>query len=217
MCGFFSLSCYLFGMGCAALELAGCWVEVGLSIETEISRRALAVWYYMGLGGLWWSNVLNSALLSEAQAWHPARAPRPSQPHGFWEVWGLLPAFSMCSVGVVPQVDVFLMYLWGGRWSPRLTPPPPWMSSLEIYFWLGSLYSFVARCCLSTGEFLLRIFSPLWVQTFLAMSYSSSTGAFLNQFCSAQQAASQTLSCWGLARQPSEETGEHASHPPPQS
>ena len=28
---------------------------------------------------------------------------------------GLLPAFSRCSVGVVPHVDVFLMYLWGGR------------------------------------------------------------------------------------------------------
>ena len=40
----------------------------------------------------------------------------------FWEVWGLLPAFSRCSVGVVPHV--FLMYLWGGRWSPRPTPPP---------------------------------------------------------------------------------------------
>ena len=33
----------------------------------------------------------------------------------FWEVRGLLPAFSTCSVGVVPHVDVFLMYLWGGR------------------------------------------------------------------------------------------------------
>ena len=46
----------------------------------------------------------------------------------FGEVWGLLPAFSRCSVGVVPHVDVFLMYLWGGRWSPRLTPPPSWRS-----------------------------------------------------------------------------------------
>ena len=26
----------------------------------------------------------------------------------FWEVWGLLPAFSRCSVGVVPHVDVFV-------------------------------------------------------------------------------------------------------------
>ena len=40
----------------------------------------------------------------------------PTQVRGeflaFWEVWGLLPAFSRCSVGVVPHVDVFLMYLW---------------------------------------------------------------------------------------------------------
>ena len=48
----------------------------------------------------------------------------------FWEVWGLLPAFSRCCVGVVPHVDVFLMYLWGGKWSPRLTPPPSWKSRL---------------------------------------------------------------------------------------
>ena len=49
----------------------------------------------------------------------------------FWEVWGLLPAFSRCSVGVVPHVDVFLMYLWGGRWSLHLTPPPSWRSVLS--------------------------------------------------------------------------------------
>ena len=56
----------------------------------------------------------------------------PTQVHGdflaFWEVWGLLPVFSRCSVGVVPHVDVFLMYLWGGRWSPRLIPLPSWRS-----------------------------------------------------------------------------------------
>ena len=46
----------------------------------------------------------------------------------FWEVWGLLPAFSRYSVGAVPYVDVSLMYLWGRRWSPRLTPPPSWRS-----------------------------------------------------------------------------------------
>ena len=63
----------------------------------------------------------------------------PTQVRGeflaFWEVWGLLPAFSRCSVGVVPHVDVFLMYLWGGRWSPNLTPPPSWRSFLLPHFW----------------------------------------------------------------------------------
>ena len=48
----------------------------------------------------------------------------------FWEVWGLLPVFSRCSVGVVPHVDVFLMYLWGGSWFPCLAPPPSWRSLL---------------------------------------------------------------------------------------
>ena len=50
------------GMGCPALEVAGRWVELGLSIEMEISGRALTDWYYMGPGGLWWSIFLNSAL-----------------------------------------------------------------------------------------------------------------------------------------------------------
>ena len=52
----------------------------------------------------------------------------------FWEVWVLLPAFSRCSVGAVPHVDVFLMYLWGGRWSPRPTPPPSWSYLLSETF-----------------------------------------------------------------------------------
>ena len=59
----------------------------------------------------------------------------PTQVRGeflaFWEVWGLLPPFSRCSVGVVPHV--FLMYLWGGRWSPRLTLPPSWRSSRDFF------------------------------------------------------------------------------------
>ena len=34
----------------------------------------------------------------------------------FLEVCGLLLGFSRCSVRVVPHVDVFLMYLWGGSY-----------------------------------------------------------------------------------------------------
>ena len=52
----------------------------------------------------------------------------------FWEIWGLLPAFSRCSVRVVPHVDVFLMYLSGGRWSPHLARPPSWRSTPLCYF-----------------------------------------------------------------------------------
>ena len=62
MGGVVFLSCSLFGMGCPALELAGRWVELGLSVEMEISGRALVDWYYVGPGGLWWSSVLKSAL-----------------------------------------------------------------------------------------------------------------------------------------------------------
>ena len=49
-------------MGHPALELSGHWVELGLSIDTEDSGRVLADWHYMEPRGLWWSNVLNSAL-----------------------------------------------------------------------------------------------------------------------------------------------------------
>ena len=43
----------------------------------------------------------------------------PTQVRGeflaFLEVGRFLPAFSGCSVGAVPRVDVFLLYLWEGR------------------------------------------------------------------------------------------------------
>ena len=62
----------------------------------------------------------------------------PTQIHGeffaFWEVWVFLLTFSRCFVGVVPHVDVFLMYLWGGRWSPLLTLPPSWRSLVVLFF-----------------------------------------------------------------------------------
>ena len=37
-------------------------MQLGLSVEKEISGRAFNVCYYMELGGLWWTSVLNSAL-----------------------------------------------------------------------------------------------------------------------------------------------------------
>ena len=39
----------------------------------------------------------------------------------FLEVWGLLPAFSRCPMEVITYANVYLMYLWGRRWSPCLT------------------------------------------------------------------------------------------------
>ena len=49
------------------------------------------------------------------------------------EVWSLLPVFSRSSVGFVTHVDIFLVYLWGGRWCPRLTPPPSLRSSSQTF------------------------------------------------------------------------------------
>ena len=73
----------------------------------------------------------------------------PTQVRGeflaFWEVWGLLPVFSRCSAGVVPHVDVFLMYLLGGRWSPRLTPMPSWRSPLFVESLVFSLYNVICK------------------------------------------------------------------------
>ena len=42
MAGVAFLSCKFFGMGHPVLELAGHWVELGVSVETEICGRALA-------------------------------------------------------------------------------------------------------------------------------------------------------------------------------
>ena len=87
----------------------------------------------------------------------------PTQVRGaflaFWEVWVLLPAFSRCSVGVVPHVDVFLMYMWGGRWSPYLTPLPSWRSTSVIYFY----YSEIRKCDASTFVlFFSQVFLVIW-------------------------------------------------------
>ena len=46
----------------------------------------------------------------------------------FFEAWSLLLVFRGCSVGAGPYFDELLMYLWGGRQSPR--PSPPLSSSI---------------------------------------------------------------------------------------
>ena len=58
----------------------------------------------------------------------------------FWEIWGLLPGFSGCSVGEVPRVDIFLMYLWEGRWSLHLTLLPSSPDPSKIFF-LNNFFS----------------------------------------------------------------------------
>ena len=124
------------------------WVELGLSVEMKISGRAFPFDITLGGRSLVDQCPELCSPTSEAQAWHTARAPRPCQSHSFWEVWGLLPAFSRCSVGIVPRVDVLLMYLWGGRWSPRLTPLLSWRS-LETFL---SNCVFRSVTCRLTGQ-----------------------------------------------------------------
>ena len=97
-------------------------------------------------------------------------------PFGRSEIGGLLPAFSGCSIGVVPHVDVFLVYLWGGRWSPRLTLPPSWSSSLHHIFFIYSSVSghlgcfcvlaLVNSAAVSTGVHVslqIRVFIFFWI------------------------------------------------------
>ena len=38
-------------------------MELGLRVEMQISGRSFPVLYYVEPGGLWWTSVLNSALL----------------------------------------------------------------------------------------------------------------------------------------------------------
>ena len=87
----------------------------------------------------------------------------------FWEVWGLLPAFSRCSVGVVPHLDVFLMYLWGGRWSPRLTPlpsrrsPEPEHFKLKTHVVLSSVHLIYTMVEQRQGKFNKYCSGELWM------------------------------------------------------
>ena len=52
----------------------------------------------------------------------------------FLEAWGLLLSCRSCSVGAVSCFDEFLMCLWEGKRSPRLTPPPPSFALCEASF-----------------------------------------------------------------------------------
>ena len=40
-------------------------MELGLSLEMEMSGRVFAFSYYVELGGVWWTNVLNLSLLPQ--------------------------------------------------------------------------------------------------------------------------------------------------------
>ena len=84
-------------------------------------------------------------------------------PLSFWGIWRLLPAFSGCSVGAVPRVDVFLMYLWGGRWSPRLTLPPSCPDPSKFLFYYTSEFLSHFTCVFSSSDtlFLLWIICSL--------------------------------------------------------
>ena len=82
------LSCSLFGMGLPALELAGRWVELGLSVETEISGRALT-------DDITWGREVSGGPVSWTQLSHlggssptPGQRPRHCQPHGSEEKEG---------------------------------------------------------------------------------------------------------------------------------
>ena len=55
------------------------------------------------------------------------------------ESWGLLLSPRGCLVGVVPYLNEFLMYLWGGWQPPHLTPPPSSSAPIWAICILGKL------------------------------------------------------------------------------
>ena len=72
-------------------------------------------------------------ILESIRHWY---ASGPSVTDSFLEAWELLLSFKSCSVEVVPYSDEFLMCLWGGRWSPCLTPLPS--SPLNHWFLMAA-------------------------------------------------------------------------------
>ena len=122
--------------GVSSTGAAGCWVELGLSIETEISGKALADWYYVGPGGLWWSNVLNSA--------HPPQRIRPAtQPEHQDPV-------SHTAGGWASQKGIrFLALGWWPTWDWGSTAPPLWLA-WNMYLIMSFLQNF--HSCLSPAS-----------------------------------------------------------------
>ena len=102
-----------------------------------------------------WKLFLLYRSLPEAQmlSWSPVLIPFffffsdlfcPTLLHGDY-LRGLLPVFSRCSVGAVPHTDVFFIYLWRGRWSPRLTPLPSWKPPLPSRYFHGIVINCVVK------------------------------------------------------------------------
>ena len=52
-------------------------MELGLSVEIEISGRSFTVGYYVEPGGLWWTNVLNLALPPQRHRPTPGQSMEP--------------------------------------------------------------------------------------------------------------------------------------------
>ena len=73
-------------------------MELGISVEMEISGRAFAVGYYVELGGLWWTSVLNLAL--PPQRHRPDTWPEHQDPISHM-AFGKSEVFCRCSVGVL--------------------------------------------------------------------------------------------------------------------
>ena len=56
------LTCWFFGLWHRALELADCWVELGLDLKAETSIELTSINIPRGKGNLWWSSIQDLAL-----------------------------------------------------------------------------------------------------------------------------------------------------------
>ena len=138
-------------MGCPALELAGRWVELGLNIEMQISGRVLTDWYYVGPGGLWYTNVLNSAL--PPQRLRPDTQPEYQNPVSHVALW--LYQCSFCFDNSYPHgkwvmskripLEVPLAQVTGLKWCTLAGISCKWCCVLPTASYQGCT---ISMCCI---------------------------------------------------------------------
>ena len=79
--------------------------------------------------------------------------------------WSFLPSFRSYCVGVVPYFDDFLIYLWGGRQSPSLTPSSCCQSSYLVFdLWMSLFWSKSKAVYMEETVLYLDVINIYWCQ-----------------------------------------------------
>ena len=144
----------------------------------EISGRSFCVWYYVVLGGLWWANVLNSAL--PPQRHRPDTRPEHQDPVSHTPCVLLRALLS----NILIVYSTTLLSNWELRWMGFLTspdglrlqflfletPPPPYF---YYYFCKKSIKRVEWRWDLWSGKPWTPSFSVFHLSLSLISSYSA--------------------------------------------